>query len=169
MLRLVVLALALPPLVLGATVLPLSRAELAARSDAVVRARVLAQACVRSQKSGRILTVSRLAVLESYKGAPPPVVELEQMGGTLDGMTLVVPGDARLAPDEEVVLFLRCAARERCHIFGLGLGKYGLLPGAGGKKIARRSLAGLVDGSGRALPDDQLPLGELERELRSRP
>jgi len=169
MLRLIVLGLALPQLFAGATVVPLSRAELAARSDTVVRARVLDQASLRSQKSGRILTVSRLQVLESYKGAAQKMLALEQLGGTLDGMTLVVPGDARVERGEEAVFFLRCAGKERCYLTGLGLGKFSVRTGRDGKRLAMRELRGLNDTSGRVLPDDSLPLEVLERELRSRP
>ena len=90
------LALA-PAWALAATVQPLTRAELATRADTVVRAKVGPRATVRSEKTGRILTRSRLTVLQTYKGEAKPELELEQMGGTLDGATLVVPGDAALA------------------------------------------------------------------------
>jgi len=167
MLRTVLVGLALlPTLALATTVLPLTRADLAARSDTIVRARVASRAPVRSEKSGRILTRSRLTVLATYKGASSPELELEQMGGTLEGRTLVVPGDARLEVGEEAVLYLRCVGKERCHVFGLGLGKFGVRVGPDGRKLAVRDLKDLTDTSGKVVASDSLPLEELERELR---
>lgn len=160
-------ALALPAAALATTVLPVPRAELLARADTVVRARVGAQTALRSERSGRILTRSRLAVLETFKGAARPELELEQIGGALEGARLVVPGDARLAPGEEVVVFLRCA--ERCRLLGLGLGKYAIRRTPEGLRLAVRDAPGLVDPQGAPLPPDTLPLEDLERELRRKP
>jgi len=164
-----VILLALPSVALATTVLPLTRADLAQRSDTIVRARVDTRAPVRSERTGRILTRSRLTVLTVYKGTPAAQLELEQMGGTLEGRTLVVPGDAQLTVGEEVVLYLRCAGKERCHLFGLGLGKFGVRPGPDGRKVAVRDLKDLTDTTGRVLAPDSVPLETLERELRRAP
>ena len=170
MLRPVLVAsiVALAPLSAFATsVHPLTRADLASRADTIVRAKVGTRATVRSEKTGRILTRTQLAVLQTYKGEAKRQLELEQMGGTLDGATLVVPGDAALATGEEVVLYLRCTGKERCHLFGLGLGKYGIRAGQDGRKLAVRDLKGLEDATGRALMGEPaLPLETLERELK---
>ncbi|MFN7134041.1 MAG: hypothetical protein ACK4N5_18330, partial [Myxococcales bacterium] len=48
---------------LAASLRPLSVAELTQRADTVVRARVVYQASVRSERSGRTLTRTRLAVV----------------------------------------------------------------------------------------------------------
>ncbi|MBI5549036.1 MAG: hypothetical protein HY901_34565 [Deltaproteobacteria bacterium] len=163
------LALALPGLAAGTTVLPLTREEIAARSDTIVRARVLVRTPARSERTGRILTRTRLQVLETYKGKARREIELEQMGGTLGGATLVVPGDARIDQGEEVVLHLRCEGKERCHLFGLALGKFGVRSGPDGKRIAVRDLQGLSDSRSGPLGRDEIPLATLERELRRRP
>jgi hypothetical protein len=166
---LIVLALLVPGLAAGAIVLPLTRAELASRADTIVRARVVQRTPVRSEKTGRILTRSRLAVIKTYKGEPRAELELEQMGGTLDGATLLVPGDARIDSGEEVVLFLRCQGKERCHIYGLSLGKFGVRTLADGRQVAVRDLKGLTDPKGVALESDEVSLPALERELGGRP
>ncbi|MGC4113179.1 MAG: hypothetical protein QM765_00560 [Myxococcales bacterium] len=161
-------ALVLAPLpAFATTVLPLTRADLAARADTIVRAKVDSRTVVRSEKTGRILTRSKLTVLQTYKGTPKPALELEQMGGTLDGATLVVPGDARIGTGEEVVLYLRCVGKERCHVFGLGLGKYGVRTEKDGRKLAVRDLQGLKSLSGEPMAEERpLPLADLERELK---
>lgn len=162
------LLLALAPFAaLATTVLPLTRADLASRSDTIVRAKVGPRTTVRSERTGRILTRTRLTVLATYKGEAKPELELEQMGGSLDGATLVVPGDARLGSGEEAVLYLRCAGKERCHVFGLGLGKYGIRTERDGRKIAVRDLQGLRSVDGQPLPEEPaLPLAQLEKELK---
>ena len=168
LLRAFTVALALVPLAaLATTVLPLTRADLASRADTIVRAKVGTRTTVRSEKTGRILTRTKLSVLATYKGEAKAELELEQMGGTLDGATLVVPGDARIATGEEAVLYLRCVGKARCHVFGLGLGKYGVRTEKDGRKIAVRDLQGLRSLSGRPLPEEPaLPLADLEKELK---
>jgi len=157
---------ALPLVALATTVVPLSRAELAARADTIVRAKVGPRTTVRSEKSGRILTRSSLTVLTTYKGEHRAQRELEQMGGTLGGATLVVPGDATLAEGEEVVVYMTCAGKQRCHLLGLAMGKFGVRTGPDGRRIAVRELKGLNTQGGNALDSEPaLLLEELEREL----
>lgn len=151
------------------TILRLTRAELAARSDVIVRARVGAQEIVRSPKSGRTLTRSVLLVFEAYKGSRGGEIVLEQMGGTLDGRTLFVPGDARLERGEEAVFFLRCGDGPLCHLYGLSLGKYAVRTDAFGRRIAERNAAGLKGPDGRPIDVEALPLEQLSRELRESP
>jgi hypothetical protein len=154
---------------LATTILRLTRAELAARSDVIVRAQVGAQEIVRSPRSGRILTRSVLRISEAYKGSRGGEIVLEQMGGTLDGMTLFVPGDARLERGEEAVFFLRCDGGPLCHLSGLALGKYTVRTDALGRRIAARDAVGLKGPDGRPIDAEALPLEQLARELRERP
>ncbi len=144
---------------------PLSLGELAAGSDTVVRGRVLAKSTVRSERSGRILTRSRVEVLEALKGEPARELELDQLGGTLDAKTLRVPGDAVLETNEEVVLFLRCAGKTRCHLYGLGLGKYSVRR-EGKRTIAVRDASELAVAPGGQAAPSTLPLAELAEGIR---
>lgn len=165
-LPLLILLAALPLSALATTVRPATRAELAAGSDQVVRARVVAQRAARSERSGRPLTVSALRVLETYRGTLSGDFEIEQLGGALEGTRFQVPGDARLEIGEEVVLFLRCTGKPRCRILGLGLGKYAVRRDADGRLVAVRDARGLRDPSGTPLPVDAVALETLARELR---
>jgi hypothetical protein len=88
-------------------VVPLSLADQAQRADLIVRARVGAQHSAYVPERGAILTWTDLEVTETLAGQAVRTLTLRQMGGTADGQTMQVPGDAHLAPGEDVVLFLR--------------------------------------------------------------
>jgi hypothetical protein len=88
----------------------LSRAELVETADLIVRCTVGAQRTRWNEDQSRILTLSTLTVREYLKGRGPGELVLRQFGGTLDGLTLTVPGDGHVSPGQEVVLFLRQGA-----------------------------------------------------------
>ncbi|HVE83652.1 MAG TPA: hypothetical protein VND93_12415 [Myxococcales bacterium] len=90
----------------GATVLRLTFEELTARADAVVRGRVVGSAARMDQAAGRITTFTEVEVAEALKGAPGKKLTVRQPGGEVGGIGQSVPGAARFAPGEEVVLFL---------------------------------------------------------------
>jgi hypothetical protein len=88
-------------------VVPLTLADQVSRADLVVRARVGAQHSAYVPERGAILTWSELEVTEVLKGQAGATLTLRQMGGTADGETMLVPGDAHLATGDDAVLFLR--------------------------------------------------------------
>lgn len=88
------------------TVLELPLSQMARSSAMVVRARVLMQHTAWSDDGSRILTRTTLQVIDALKGPAMSHVVLQQVGGTLDGITVRIPGDAVLAPGEDVVVFL---------------------------------------------------------------
>lgn len=74
-------------------------------STAVVHARVVAADPVRTPEAAYVDT--QLQVLETLSGSAPPLLVVRQIGGTHEGVTVRVPGDARLEPGTEVVAFVR--------------------------------------------------------------
>jgi hypothetical protein len=53
------------------------------------------------------------------------LIELRQLGGTMDGKTMMVPGMPSFQPDEKVLLFLRRDPKSSLHgVVGLAQGKY---------------------------------------------
>ncbi len=88
-------------------VVPLSLADQVGRSDLVVRAHVGTAHSAFVPARGTILTWTELEVSEVLKGQAPSTLVLRQMGGTADGQTMMVPGDAHLAAGDDVILFLR--------------------------------------------------------------
>ncbi len=88
-------------------VVPLSVEQQVAQADLVVRARVVAMQSAFVPERGAILTYTELSVTDVMKGQAPATLVLRQMGGTADGQTMLVPGDAHLTTGDDVILFLR--------------------------------------------------------------
>ncbi len=88
------------------TMLYLTRDELVTRSPIIARVKVGKGVTAPSADGRTILTTTELSVLAYLKGAGPTTLAVEQMGGTYNGRTLVIPGDAKLTAGEEVVVFL---------------------------------------------------------------
>jgi hypothetical protein len=112
--------------------------ELAQRADRVVHGTVTAQRSF--WQDGRIVTRSTLRVSEWLKG-PKGAVEVDTLGGAVDDLAQDVPGEARLAKDEEVVLFL-VKASGALRVLGLAQGKFHVE----GKRVMQ-DLSGLHDES----------------------
>ena len=82
--------------------------SLTRQADLVARVVVRAQEVPKERgPHGEIYTRSSLEVLELLKGEAPATLTLQQLGGTLDGLTLAVSGSASLAVGQEAVLFLK--------------------------------------------------------------
>lgn len=98
----------------AATLVYRTDAQLVALSDRIVHGRVLD---VRSEWApGRrtIYTVARIAVLEDLTGLTDPVIEVRELGGSIDGVQMWVPGAPVFVPGTELVLALeRVGARWR--------------------------------------------------------
>lgn len=90
-----------------------SVSELVAMSDAVVRGTLVGSHSywgpseLDTADSQTIYTDWTLSVDETLSGAVDPSLIIRQWGGEVDGQSLRIPGDARLAEGEQVVLFLR--------------------------------------------------------------
>jgi len=89
------------------TALYVDDVEQAERSTAVVVATIGEADVGIHPKWNRIMTRTEVSVDEVLLGNAPGLLEIEQMGGTLYGETLYVPGDARFRTGERCVLFLR--------------------------------------------------------------
>jgi hypothetical protein len=152
---------------------PLTVADLAGRSDLVVRGRV-AGVQVRWSSSGRLpVTVVELEILEVLEGHLPPfrVVTVTQPGGQKDGVGLDYAGRPRFQIGEETVLFLSRRAGGRFIPVGLAQGKFGVEPpGPSGERALSRDLRGvsLTPAPGEIVPPVPANLGELRRQLAGR-
>ena len=104
---LVLCAVACSKPISASTILFQTDSQLIALSERVVHARVVAQRTTRVGTSGhRIFTVTTLAILEDFTGREGDTVDVWELGGTLDGQTLVVGGQVRFAVGEEVLVCL---------------------------------------------------------------
>ena len=91
---------------LASTVLPMDLTALALQADAVVLGRCLGSKVVWNAAHTRIYTDWTVAVDQTLKGSPGQKIVVRQLGGELDGVGMIAAGITRLAPGQEVVLFL---------------------------------------------------------------
>ena len=106
---------------------PYALSELWSESQVVARGSVIATRVYRER--GRIWTEFTLAPSEApmrdrrdSTTSRRDVVNFALLGGTLDGITQVIPGTPRLTVGQELIVFLRCRAAQSCSPVGLGQG-----------------------------------------------
>lgn len=104
-------AVLVPALTAHATVaIALSRAQLVSRAELIVRATVGEQRSTWNETHTQIITFTTLHVSRVWKGQSQPVLVLRQFGGSVDGLTSRVNGDATFRQGEDAVFFLRQGA-----------------------------------------------------------
>lgn len=132
--------------------LPLQRAEatvayratlksLTEQADMIALVRVSAQHSPKERgPQGQIYTQSRVEVREYLKGQGGAELTVQQLGGTLDGLTMHVSGSPHLKVGAEYVLFLVKGEGSLTHIVSLSQGVYELSEGG----ALRQDLKGLT-------------------------
>jgi hypothetical protein len=135
-------SLAVPRVSQATVVVPLSREELTAQSDFVVRATVLSSRSGWNEDHSQIVTWTRLRVSEYLKGTGPQELVLRQFGGQVDGLESEIPGDARLVAGQHAVLFLR-RGEGVVFLTALAQSVYFISVRTDGTPIVRRELSGL--------------------------
>ncbi|MBM4353760.1 MAG: hypothetical protein FJ109_08185 [Deltaproteobacteria bacterium] len=81
--------------------------DLVSQADLVVRGTVQSARSFRDSKTGKVMTTHQVRVDEMLKGKPVETVAVVTLGGELEDIGQIVPGEARLDDGEEVVLCLR--------------------------------------------------------------
>jgi len=110
---------------LASTVIPMDLTALAGQADAVVLGRCLESKVVWNAAHTRIYTDWTVAVDQTVKGSPGQKLVVRQLGGELDGIGMIAAGVKRLAPGEEVVLFLGSRQEQGVRrILGLSQGQF---------------------------------------------
>lgn len=136
--------------------------QLAKKADVVVHGQVLDQSTAWNASHSRIYTVTRVSVTDPLKGPHQKgtVIQIRQLGGTVDDITQSIVGNARLSAGEEVVLFLNHDPKKGLHyVLGMAQGKYAVQRD-GNAAVVRHDLAGLAladlaDGRLAGLKDGQ--------------
>ncbi len=105
----------------------LSLAELTAEADLIVQATVERQEVVWDDSKKLIYTLTEVEVVDPLKG-PAKVRErliIRQIGGEIGDEAILVAGNARLHPGEEVIVFLDRDEGGAVHyVVGMAQGKY---------------------------------------------
>jgi hypothetical protein len=110
----------------GQDAVPVSLTERARGAERVIVGRISSVAPmwnVNEFGDRLIVSVMRVAVSETLKGAAQPTVDVEIEGGTLDGVTLRVSDQEPVAAGERAVFYLKRNVRGRFvpHLRGQGL------------------------------------------------
>lgn len=112
---------------------PYTFKELWSESQVVARGAITATRVYRDR--GRVWTEFTITLtaqpLKDTRGDTKAPVKFVMPGGTIDGITQMVPGVPRLKRGQELVVFLRCRARSTCAPVGFGQGLWS--PNAGGQ------------------------------------
>jgi hypothetical protein len=131
--------------------------ELVEISEVALRGTVVDRETFRRESTDRIVTHTTISVDEAYIGEPGETVTIEQWGGTHDGETVVIPGDAAFESDEEVVVFLKTADERDVHFLSvLAQSKYRLVRRDDGTIRLERDLSDIEFPDGESPPDDRI-------------
>ena len=110
---------------LRATIMiPLAVEELSQRAELILQGAVESKMCLKDS-DGNIITKISFKVSEVWKGnLTTNVFTIIHGGGTVDGLTTIVDGQAEYQIGEEVVAFLRLNERGEGVSIGLAQGKF---------------------------------------------
>ncbi|MCB9526232.1 MAG: hypothetical protein H6702_23040 [Myxococcales bacterium] len=120
--------------------------QMAREADVVVHGKVTHRSSAWNAEKTRIYTVTEVQVIDPVKGphAAGATIRIRQLGGTVDGITQSIVGNARLRADEEVVLFLDYDTEKGLHyVVGMAQGKFAV-DRREGPAVVARDLAGLA-------------------------
>lgn len=85
-----------------------------------------------------IFTRVTFRVLEAIKGAPPPLLTLEFLGGAVGEVSLEVSGMPRFEPGSQDIVFVTAGVPAICPLVAMGHGRYRILRDAGGTEFVAR-------------------------------
>lgn len=148
------LAPSLPPL-RATSVTPPTFAALVDRAGSAFRGEVVAQRAelVTRGADRAIFTYVTFRVVEVLKGAPPAVVTLEFLGGTVGELTLDVAGMPQFAVGRQEIVFVENAGPQICPLVAMSFGRYRIQRDAAGAEfVARDNGAPLTSVDEIALP-----------------
>lgn len=111
---------------LALSVLPPTFSELVAKSDTIVRAEVVSRRCEwrESARGRKIVTLVKLRVESSLKGAAGAEIEYQQLGGQIGDERLEVSGLPEWAPGDRDYLFMAGNGRTLCPLIAVPHGRY---------------------------------------------
>jgi len=139
--------------------------DLVREADLIVRGTVLSSKSFREEKTGKVMTTHQVRVDEALKGKATGQVAVVTLGGELETIGQIVPGEARLDLDEEVVLCLRAGVLGYS-VVAMSQGKFRVAT-EGSVATLRRDLGDILfvgTKKGSVPAQDSIPL-ETFREL----
>ena len=151
------------------TVIPPTLDELVERSDAVIRSHVTATRCEwrGDGENRRIVTVVTFEVDEAIVGEPAKTLELEFLGGEIDGERMIVAGQTRFAPGHEDILFVSRQTSAVSPLVRMMFGRYLVVDadGAGREVVARANGTPLLAADQISAPLGEAPTPEVMAQI----
>lgn len=150
------------------TALYVTDSEQATLSTAVVVAKVGVSEVLPHDRYETVMTRTRVEVQEVMYGEAPEDLVIHQIGGTLGGQTVYIPGDARFEQGERCVLFLR-NVEGRWYLTAMEQSKYRLVEHARFGLLMERKLGDglVVRNEGGKLVDYEAPIRPPIKRLSS--
>ncbi len=139
--------------------------DLVHESDLVIRGTVLSSKSFKDARTGKVMTTHQVRVDETMKGSAVNQVAVVTLGGELEDIGQIIPGEARLDDGEEVVLCLQ-SGQLGYSVVAMAQGKFKVVKD-GQVTTLRRDLADILfvgTRKGSVPPQDSLPLDTF-REL----
>ena len=121
-------------------------------------------------RRSRIVTYSLVAVRQSLDGRPTPTGEVmvRTLGGQVDGIGQIVPGEAALHKGQPGTLFIERISRDLFTVTGMAQGHYPHLADSRGTERLRANATGVElvpDGVAAVELLDGLSIAEAERAI----
>ncbi|HTD43495.1 MAG TPA: hypothetical protein VK687_04910 [Bryobacteraceae bacterium] len=166
------LASAVSPL-RGTTLERLPLDEMARKSTAIVRARVVGTSGV--LRGADVYTIYRIEIQESWKSSPKSgsqsnPVQVAVPGGVAGGLRQMVAGAPSLHVGEEYLMFLWTSRSGLTQLIGLSQGLFNVQHNGAGDAAATRAAASelMLDASGRAVKDEavSMKLSDLKAQVK---
>jgi hypothetical protein len=155
------LVLALSAWASATTLVRMSLAQLSQAATTVVRGAVVSQVSRWNADHTRIFTLTTIAVSESLKGHPASTIVIQQPGGTVGHIRVLVPGTIRFRPAAQYVLFLENGPQGRYLPVGMVQGAYRLYSGRAGNERVTLPLGSLALGQKSQMMGPSPTLGEF--------
>jgi len=144
----------------GSVVRPFTLQELYSTAELVVVGEVVGQTSFWNEAHDTIYTEYTIQVERVVKGRKPLELRLRLMGGSVDGQTLRVPGNAQVEVGERVLVALRDQGAFQT-LVGMSQGKWSIRR-LGGQDVAWRGARLPV---AEPLRDGEVPLDDLLDDL----
>jgi hypothetical protein len=114
--------------------------DLVEDSDLVVRGEVEDRRTFEDDERGEVFTRTTIEISKTYLGDDRGKVTVEQFGGTLDGTTHRIPGDAEFEVGEDVIVFLaenRGSGSSPYYLVGLAQSKFDVVGRGDDARVTR--------------------------------
>jgi hypothetical protein len=140
----------------------LSLEDLARQSDAIVAGRVVRTWAAKDSEGRFVWTHHEMQVATTLKGAAQSTIDICEPGGTLNGMSVQIPGSTDFSVGEQVAVFLYRTPIGYLRTTNYGEGKFVVTPGQRVHVSGPINLSGVAFASAASRPSSGTRVQDLE-------